>query len=529
MLPHQPLSGAADPSPFGPRPLGAGSLGAGSLGAVLALVAVLTLIRLWAAGRLGLAADETYYWIWSKHLSFGYFDHPPAVALLIRASTAVFGDTAFGVRWLSVLLGAAASLGVWRLVIRLTDDHVAALAGAGLVQATLFLGAGAMLVTPDTPLVLFWTIALLALAELWRTGQGAWWLAVGLAVGLAFISKYSAVFLGLGILIWLAWVPELRRWFTSPWPYAGGLACLAVMAPVVAWNLMQGGASLTKQFGRAVPQAFDPRFVPEFFAGQAALLTPLVGILVLYGLFVVLGRAWREREAGATLIVATTVPLILYLLWYGLFGRVQGNWTACLLPASIAAAVIGVRAFPAQGVLAAILRVSLRFSIVVGVGLGLFVVAHAVWRIVPLTPDPTAQLFGWRDAVAGIERAAAEKGAGTIGTASYTMTGELRFHGSGQPPVVQLNERLRFAMEPAPDVARLRTRPILVVAESRRDGEVHAALGRRFRHVARAGSVERHWRAPLWSFAAGSYVDTLSLFLVADPIGEGFPDIGTPY
>ncbi len=93
---------------------------AGSARAVLLLVAALTVLRLWAAGALGLAADEAYYWLWSKNLSFGYFDHPPMVAVLIRASTAVFGDTEFGIRWLSVLLGAAASLGVWRLVWRLT-------------------------------------------------------------------------------------------------------------------------------------------------------------------------------------------------------------------------------------------------------------------------------------------------------------------------------------------------------------------------------------------------------------------------
>ncbi|MGL4287494.1 MAG: glycosyltransferase family 39 protein [Phreatobacter sp.] len=505
-------------------------LGAGHAVTVTALVAGLTLVRLWVSGTIGLSPDETYYWIWSKNLAFGYFDHPPMVAVLIRASTAVFGDSAFGVRWMSVLLGAAASLGVWRLVLRLTDDRLAALAGAGLVQATLFLGAGAMLVTPDTPLVLFWTLALLALAEVWRTGQGAWWLAVGLAVGLAFVSKYTTVFLGLGIIVWLLWVPELRRWFASPWPYAGGALCLAVMAPVVAWNLMQGGASLTKQFGRAVPHAFDPRFVPEFVAGQAALLTPLVGVLVLYGLFVAIRAAWRDREAGATLVVASTMPLIVYLVWYGLFDRVQGNWTACLLPASIAAAVLGARAMPEEGVLAAALRGSLRFGVVTGVALGLFVMAHALWRIVPLSPDPTAQLFGWHEAAAGIERVAAETGAGTIGTASYTMTGELRFHGSGRPPVVQLNERLRFAMEPAPDLARLRGQPILVVAESRRDREVFDALGRRFSRVRRAGSVERLWRPPLWSLvSAGSYVDTLSLFLVSAPIGDGFPDIGTPY
>jgi hypothetical protein len=509
---------------FAPSPIGAGSRSA-----VIALVAVLTAIRLWAAGTLGLAADEAYYWTWSKNLAFGYFDHPPMVALLVRASTAVFGHSEFGIRWLSVLLGAAASLGAWRLVLRLTGDRLAALAAAGLIQATLFLGAGAMLVTPDTPLVLFWTLALLALVEIWRTGRDIWWLAAGLSVGLAFASKYTAVFLGLGILIWLIWVPELRRWFSSPWPYMGGALCLAVMLPVVWWNLAHGGASFAKQFGRVVPQAFDPRFVPEFIAGQAALLTPFIGLLVLWGLWVTGRAALRDREPGATLVVVSTLPLIAYLLWYGLFDRVQGNWTACLLPASIAAAVMGGRAWPASRWLRATLQVSMRCGVIVGVVLGLLVIGHAVFRLVPLSADPTSQLFGWREVATTVEREATARGAATIGTVSYTTTAQLRFYGSGRPPVVQLSERLRYAMEGEPDLAALRARPILVVAETRREAEALAALRQTFRSVVRAGGVERHWRRSTWHMLpwdGGSYVETLAFFLVSDPIREGFPDIG---
>lgn len=509
MPPRPPSSGAAEPLP----------LGGGRAGAVVALVAALTLARLWAAAGTGLTHDEAYYWLWSKNLAFGYFDHPPMVAVLIRASTAVFGDTPFGIRWLSVLLGAAASLGVWRLVWRMTENQRLAIGAAGLVQGTLFLGAGALLVTPDTPLVLFWTLALLALVEVWRTGRGAWWLAVGLSVGLAFVSKYTAVFLGLGILLWVVLVPELRRWFLSPWPYAGGLLCLAVMAPTVLWNLNHGGASLSKQFGRAVPKAFDPRFVPEFFAGQAALLTPLIGIAVLWGLWVAVKRL---REPGAMLIVATTLPLLAYLVWYGLFDRVQGNWTACLLPASIAAASLGAAHLPQAGWLRAIVRGSIRWGLVVGVAFGLIVLAHGLWRVIPLSIDPTSQTAGWHDTAMAIEREAETRGAATIGTVSYTTTAQLRYHSSGRIPVVQLGERLRYAMEPMPDLAILRTRPILVAVENRREAEAMAALSRTFRSVRRAGSVERHWVARLWR---GSYADTLALFLVSEPIRDGFPDI----
>jgi 4-amino-4-deoxy-L-arabinose transferase-like glycosyltransferase len=181
-------------------PRGAWNAGAAALAV---LVSALTALRLIMAGTVGLVPDEMYYWVWSKNLAPSYFDHPPAVAYFIRLSTAIGGDGPFGVRWLAVLLSGLLSLGVYRLTIRLCGDRRVALAAAALLQATLFIGFGSIFVTPDTTLVVFWFLALLAAAEVRCTGRGAWWLAVGAAVGLAFVSKYSALFLGFGLLVWM--------------------------------------------------------------------------------------------------------------------------------------------------------------------------------------------------------------------------------------------------------------------------------------------------------------------------------------
>src|SRR6185503_13915419 len=77
-------------------------------------IIVLVLLRLVAAWATPLAIDEAYYWMWSKHLAGGYYDHPPMVALLIRFGTLIAGDTEFGVRFISVLLGLPATWAVWR-------------------------------------------------------------------------------------------------------------------------------------------------------------------------------------------------------------------------------------------------------------------------------------------------------------------------------------------------------------------------------------------------------------------------------
>ncbi|MFX5705814.1 glycosyltransferase family 39 protein, partial [Acinetobacter baumannii] len=75
----------------------------------------------------------------------------------------------------------------------------------------------------DAPLLVASSFVILALAQVAATGQGVWWLAVGVAVGFALLSKYTALFFGAAILIWLVAVPKMRRWLISPWPYLGGV------------------------------------------------------------------------------------------------------------------------------------------------------------------------------------------------------------------------------------------------------------------------------------------------------------------
>ncbi|MGA8769465.1 MAG: hypothetical protein WB610_03640 [Rhodomicrobium sp.] len=81
----------------------AASEGETALRAGLAGIAVLILLRFVLAGTANLAEDEAYYWLWSRRLATGYYDHPPMIAYWIRAGTAIFGQTEFGVRFVGLL------------------------------------------------------------------------------------------------------------------------------------------------------------------------------------------------------------------------------------------------------------------------------------------------------------------------------------------------------------------------------------------------------------------------------------------
>ena len=77
---------------------------------IVALVA----LRLVGAAWTPLTFDEAYYWTWSQHLSPGYYDHPPGVALVIRLGTMIAGNTEFGVRLVSILLALPMSFALYR-------------------------------------------------------------------------------------------------------------------------------------------------------------------------------------------------------------------------------------------------------------------------------------------------------------------------------------------------------------------------------------------------------------------------------
>ena len=374
---------------------------------LLALL-VLTLLRLWAAAALPLSADEAYYWTWSHALAPGYLDHPPMVALWMRAGAWLAGDTALGIRLLGPLSAAAGSVLLARAAGSLIPG--AGVPAAALFNGTLLLGVGAVTMTPDTPLVFFWTLALWALARLLATGDGRWWLAVGAASGLAMDSKYTAGFLGVGIVAWLGWVPALRRWFVSVWLWAGGAVAVALFAPVLAWNAGHGWASLLKQGGRTAD--WDPagalRHLGELLAGQVGLATPLVFVLLALGIGGAARRAW-SRDPAWSLLAALVLPGLLVFVQHAVGDRVQANWPAILYPAAaIAAGALAGRIWRPAAALGLLLTAAATLQ------------GAAAPLALPRRLDPTLiRLGGWDALARDADGLRARSGLGYLAAESY--------------------------------------------------------------------------------------------------------------
>ncbi len=300
-------------------------------------IAGLVVLRLIAAAITPITFDEAYYWLWSKHLAGGYYDHPPMVALVIRLGTMIAGNSELGVRLVSILLALPMSYAVYRAAEILFGGVRVAATAALLLNVTLMAAVGTLIVTPDAPLLVASSFVLFFCAKLLETGRGAWWLAVGAAVGAALLSKYTAMFFGAAILIWLLAVPKMRHWLASPWPYLGGLLAFAIFAPVILWNADHQWVSFIKQLGRARIEDIRPTYIAELIPTQFVFATPLIFILAAMGLYALAQRRAGE-PASRVLVEAMVWVIVAYFFWHGLHARVEANWFAPIYPAFVVAA-----------------------------------------------------------------------------------------------------------------------------------------------------------------------------------------------
>ena len=130
--------------------------------------------------------------------------------------------------------------------------------------------------TPDTPLIFFWTAGIAALARLLEHENPRWWLAVGVAAGLALSSKYTAALFIAAVFIWMISDAKGRARLLTPWPWVAIVIALAIFAPDLWWNGIHGWASYLKQGGRVAH--FQParalQFLGELIGGQIALVHP---------------------------------------------------------------------------------------------------------------------------------------------------------------------------------------------------------------------------------------------------------------
>jgi len=268
------------------------------------------ILNLVQAGTTGLLDDEAYYWVYSRFPDWGYFDHPPMVALMIKAGYALF-PSPLGVRLFTVLMSTVTLMMIDSLLEKRNDKLFYAIAASMFV-----LQVGGIITVPDLPLMFFTGLYFMVFKRF--IDKPSWGIAalLGVVIALMLYSKYHGILI---VFFTMLSYPKLFR-MGQAWL----AACIAALlfAPHILWQFLHGMPSVNYHLFERNAGAFKFAFTSEYLLGQLALAGPLIGWLLL---FAAITRK-PENQLEKTL-KWTTIGVYITFLIATLKGRVEANWT----------------------------------------------------------------------------------------------------------------------------------------------------------------------------------------------------------
>jgi len=290
-------------------------------------------VKLVLAAVLPLSLDESYYWVWSHNLQLSYFDHPPLVSwLYLLGQPLEFLGQA--VRWPGVILGHL-TVYIWLVIVKPHCSETTLKWFLLLLLTTPLLGLGSLIITPDVPLMFFWSLSTLIFIKTLEQPRFQKFLLLGALLGLGFLSKYHvALFLPMALMVMML-AKELNI-KNLPGLLVGALIFFTVAAPVIYWNYTNDWVSFSFQLNHGLGgESWKPRWTLSYLLGQILIFFPTV-------LFVAT-KKFRQRLQGSvldkTLIVFGFVPL-LFFLYSSTKAHVEANWPIIAVPFVIALATI---------------------------------------------------------------------------------------------------------------------------------------------------------------------------------------------
>ena len=307
---------------------GAGRLKPDTL--VLILMAAWWVLNLLQAAFTGLADDESYYWYFSQHLDWGYYDHPPMVALLVALSSWLPGT--LGIRFFATLLQPLYLLLFWHLIRPADASRRDAVLYVLLCFSQPLLQLYGFMAVPDAPLMLFTVLFLWAYRRFCRDNSFVSALLLGLSVALLGYSKYHGA-----LVVFLALVANPKLFLRGRLYLAGGVALLLFL-PHLWWQYMHDWASFRYHLVGRNAWGYDLSFTLEYLATVAVLFNPLWIVHFVKGLR---KPASDEDLTLRRVFIVLFAGFVLFFLVATLRGRVQPQW---LLPVSLPVVALVFRA-----------------------------------------------------------------------------------------------------------------------------------------------------------------------------------------
>ncbi|MBV8254412.1 MAG: glycosyltransferase family 39 protein [Chitinophaga sp.] len=262
--------------------------------------------------------DEAYYWVYSRHLDWGYFDHPPMIALLIKIGYGIFHNE-LGVRLLIVMINTL-TLWVTAKLLSKEDNRLYYL----IIGSMGAMQIGGMLAVPDVPLIFFaslyfWAYKVFVDEQSWKNT-----ILLGIAMALMFYSKYHGV-----LLVFFTVLSNLNLLRVFKF-YVACILTTVLFMPHIIWQYTHGFPSLQYHLVERNASSYDISFTLDYLGGQLLLFGPLLGWLVIYYACICPIQHTFERALKFSLI-----GVLVFFMISTFKGRVEANWTVMLFTPAV--------------------------------------------------------------------------------------------------------------------------------------------------------------------------------------------------
>jgi 4-amino-4-deoxy-L-arabinose transferase-like glycosyltransferase len=410
--------------------------------AVVVLIAVTAVLRLGWAAALEPSNDEAYHWLYTVHPALSYFDHPPMTMWVEKLGLTLCSGWVhpLSLRLGFVLLFAGSTWVMYRWTAGLFGERAGWWAAVALNLSGYYTAFGGTFALPDSPFLFF------ALLTTWKAteavaGAGVRpWLWVGVGFAGALLSKYHAVLLPAGVVLYAVITLGKRKLLWSPGPYLAVLIGLVGFLPVVLWNADHEWASFRFQGGRAR----DTNTIPFLHEGPLKWLGgPILYLLpwIWFWLVVELVRGLRRfrslTESTRLLICLSVVPLGFFFVMSGLSRHGLLHWPLVgFLPLY---PLLGANWERLRARYPSASRVFLALwtlTLFVLAGLILAQARFGVFQFPPPAKDPAADISGWESVADELDRRGLLTEPDTfLFTNLWYDSGQLAFATRGRLPV----------------------------------------------------------------------------------------------
>ncbi|MBU3010069.1 glycosyltransferase family 39 protein [Polaribacter vadi] len=347
------------------------------------------LFRLILLPFMGLMPQDAYYYLYGQNLSLSYFDHPGMIGYCLRFFTDVFGQTVFVVKLTDFVITSLTLFSFYKLASYFLSKQKVENAIV-LLASTLFISILSFNSTPDVPLLLFWTLSIICLYKAIFEEKKWYWIFGGIAMGLAFNSKYTALVLQIGLILFVIFSNKHRKLLFSPWFWFCLIISLAITFPVWYWNYQNEFASFAFQSSERTSSISEFKLNPGFFFGaighQLFLLLPVLFLVFITFTFKFIKRALLKFKLPPTktlFLLAFFIPTFVGFFSLTPIYWVKLNW---MMPSYITGIILAGMFISKK-----LLKIQVIFSVVFHFLFAL----QILFYLVPIKSDDT--WVGWKE------------------------------------------------------------------------------------------------------------------------------------